>query len=104
MFYLIENAEATWGEHPYHWPRPPRKRPHWWQRQSVKRLRELEEIFGHLDDESLERYYIEVRKGQSVYEDAGGYLMRCYRTMCAEDVDEPISLETAARMFLDDND
>jgi hypothetical protein len=91
MFDRLELAEATWGFHPINWPRPPRGRPRFWQRQIRKRLSELEKVFGHLDDESLQRYWDEVAKGQSVYEDCGGYLLRCYRAMCGLSVEEPIS-------------
>jgi hypothetical protein len=97
----IELAELTWGPHPLDWPMPPPKRPHFWNRQSLARLRDLEGIFGHLSNEALQRYWQEVAKGQSVYEDCGGYLLRCYRAMCGLEIDEPLSLEDAVRMIAD---
>ena len=85
----IELAEATWGPHPLDWPMPPPKRPSFWHIQTVKRLRDLEGIFGHLSNEALQRYWNEVSKGQSVYEDCGGYLLRCYRAMLGMPVEDP---------------
>lgn len=85
----IYTAELTWGPHPFSWPCPPEKRPRWWQRKAVQRLRELEAVFGHLDDNALQRYWQEARKGQSVYEDAGGYMIRCYEAMIGKQTDEP---------------
>lgn len=97
----IELAERTWGPHPANWPRPPLKRPRFWQRQSVKKIRELEAVFGRLSNESLQRYYEEAERGQSVYEDCGGYFLRCYRAMIGESVIVPYTyqqaLEDAAR-------
>jgi len=85
----IEAAEYAWGPHPLDWPSPPPKRPPFWQRASRKRLRELEGVFGHLSDEALQRYWDEVGRGQSVYEDCGGYLLRCYQAMLGMEVEKP---------------
>lgn len=89
---MIDNftlAEITWGFHPIYWPRPPLKMPRWWQFRIKDRLRDLEDVFGPLDQAALDRYHAEARKGQSVYEDVGGYILRCYQAMAGEVVDEP---------------
>lgn len=88
---LFDIAANTWGPHPLDWPMPPPKRPPFWHRDSVKRLKALEDVFGHLDNDALQRYWNEVSKGQSVYEDCGSYLERCYRTMLGMLVEEPVS-------------
>lgn len=88
---LLDIAANTWGPHPLDWPSPPPKRPPFWHIQTVKRLRELEGVFGHLDNEALQRYWNEVAKGQSVYEDCGGYLLRCYEAMIGLTVEKPTS-------------
>lgn len=98
----IELAEETWGPHPLDWPCPPPKRPYVWQRQTVKRLRDLERVFGHLSDEALQAYWEEVGRGQSVYEDCGGYLIRCYRAMCGEEVIKPYTYSDAAADLIED--
>lgn len=98
----IELAEATWGPHPLDWPCPPPRRPYVWQRQTVKRLRDLEGVFGYLSDDALQAYWEEVGRGQSVYEDCGGYLMRCYRRMIGEDVIKPYTYSDAAADFIED--
>lgn len=89
-------AEQEWGFHPLCWPTPPRKRPHWWQRHERQSLRDLERLFGPLSNESLAQYWTEVSKGQSVYEDAGGYSLRCYAAMLGEAVAEPYTYVQAA--------
>lgn len=92
----IYTAQLVWGMHPSSWPRPPMERPRWWQRKAVRRLCELEDVFGHLSDNALQCYWIEVRKGQDIYEDAGGYMLRCYMAMIGKDVIKPYTYEDAA--------
>ncbi|CDX26923.1 hypothetical protein MPL3356_60620 [Mesorhizobium plurifarium] len=87
----LQVAEKMWGRHPYTWPRPPQRRPRWWQFRERRNLARLEAMFDHLSDEALGRYYQQVRLGQSVYEDAGGYLLRCYRAMLGLPVELPTS-------------
>ncbi len=86
---LLDIAANTWGQHPLDWPMPPPKRPHFWNRQAVRRLHDLESVFGYLSNEALQRYWSEVAKGQSVYEDCGGYLLRCYQAMNGQYVERP---------------
>ena len=87
----LKAAERVWGAHPSSWPRPPRRRPRWWQFEAKRRLARLEAAFDHLSDHDLARYYDEVALGQSVYEDAGGYMLRCYRAMLGLPVEAPVS-------------
>ena len=82
-------ASKKWGDHPASWPRPPREMPRWWQFRVKRRLRGLESVFGPIDAAALDRYWQEVRKGQSIYEDAGGAMLRCYAAMIGERVDWP---------------
>lgn len=71
------------------WPEPPEKMPRWWQFKLRKRLKELEIVFGPLDQEALDRYHIEIGIGQSIIEDAGGYLFRAYSAMLGLPVQLP---------------
>lgn len=98
----IELAEATWGPHPLDWPCPPPKRPYVWQIQSLKRLWELERVFGHLSDEALQDYWEEVGRGQSIYEDVGGYLIRCYRRMIRQEIIKPYTYSEATADLIED--
>lgn len=90
------SANERWGEHPMEWPLPPHSRPRWWQFRTRRTLADLEAVFGHLDNAALRRWWVELRKGQSVYEDAGGYLLRCYEAMAGREVEEPYTYEDAA--------
>lgn len=98
--YVYELARSTWGDHPISWPHPPRSKPRWWQFRERKRLAQMEYVFGVLDAAALRRYWYEVRKGQSVYEDAGGYMLRCYQAMMGYPVDEPYTYSRATADLL----
>ncbi len=86
----LKAAAKAWGAHPIGWPSPPLRRPLWWQFRERRRLYSLEAMFDRLSDEALSRYWAQVVLGQSVYEDAGGFLMRCYRAMLDLPVEEPV--------------
>lgn len=95
--YLTEIlAPSAWGPHPTEWPVPPRSRPRWWQFAAKRNLGELEYVVGRLSDEQLRAFWAERAKGQSVYEDAGGYLVRCYAAMLGEPTEEPYTYGQAA--------
>lgn len=87
----LKAAEQAWGAHPISWPRPPRQRPSWWQFGERRTLGRLEAMFDQLSNEALARYYEQARLGQSAYEDAGGYLLRCYRAMLGLPIEPHVS-------------
>lgn len=97
---LLSAAERTWGTHPMDWPDTPHYRPRWWQFRAKRLLREMEQVFGPIDDAAMLRFWRERRKGQSAYEDAGGYLERCYIAMLGGDVQEPLTYADAADALL----
>lgn len=72
----------------------------WWQWKELRyewRLDEALEAFGlpRITQEMRDAYWREVRKGQSVYEDAGGYLWRCWRAAFGLPVEEPYTYKQA---------
>lgn len=98
---LLEGAaRLRWGVHPIHWPVPPLVWPRWWQRRARRSITDLEAVFGTLTRLSLTRYWQQVHAGQSVYEDAGGYMIRCYRAMAGYPVEEPFTYAAAASALL----
>lgn len=99
--YLTEIlAPSVWGPHPMGWPVPPRSRPHWWQFAAKRNLDKLEYVFGRLSNNQLRTFWTESAKGQSVYEDAGGYMIRCYAAMIGEPVEPPYTYAQAASDLL----
>lgn len=94
-------APSVWGPHPISWPVPPRKRPCWWQFSARKNLAALEYVLGELPNEALARFWRERAEGQSVYEDAGGYLLRCYSAMLGEETQEPYTYDQAVSDLMD---
>jgi hypothetical protein len=68
--------------HPSQWPYPAPKPPRWWHFKDKARERELKAVSG-LTLTANERwwYWREVWKGQSVYDDVGGAVIRRYRAM-----------------------
>lgn len=81
----LDAAANTWGWHPMNWPRPYRQDPTFWQFAAKRRHKELLEIFGPYDRLA---YYREREKGQG-YDDAGGFMLRCYRAMIGLPPEEP---------------
>ncbi len=94
-------AQARWGEHPLWWPVPPRKMPRWWQFSARKKIADLTTVFGSLDQNALDRFWAEIQKGQSIYEDAGGYALRSYRAMAGERVEEPYTYQQSSSASLE---
>lgn len=95
--FMEDRANWKWNTtHPMEWPRPPRKMPRWWNIWGYASLRDTEEVFGLIDQSDLDRFWAEHAKGQSVYEDAGGYLIRCYSALMGEDTEEPYTYAQAA--------
>lgn len=94
--FMEDRANWKWNAtHPVGWPVPPRTMPSWMNLIGRYKLRDMEEAFGHLDQTALDRFWSERAKGQSVYEDAGGYLVRCYAAMAGHEVEEPYTYSKA---------
>ena len=91
---LLTSAELALG-HPMNWPVPPRTLPRWFELAKKRALREAEAWFGSLSQDDLDAFWAESAKGQSVYEDAGGYRLRCYRALLALSVEEPYTYKQA---------
>ena len=95
--FMEDRANWKWNaSHPMGWPTPPRKMPRWWNFGAYLRLLEMEEVFGRICQADLDRFWAEMAKGQSVYEDAGGYLIRCYAALIGEETEDPYTYEQAA--------
>lgn len=92
---LLTRAAERFGDHPMGWPVPPSTIPRWWQCRKSRRWRIVCDLFGNLSQDDLDAFWAEVGKGQSVYEDAGGYMLRCYRAMLALPVDDPYTYAQA---------
>lgn len=96
----LEFAAQTWGAHPMGWPVPPRRMPTWWQ--SRRSLRLLQAVFGELCQADIDRFWVESRKGQSVYEDAGGGMLRCYRALVGLPTEESYTYQAALADLIGD--
>jgi len=48
----------------------------------------LDNFFYELSWDEIHEYHRELRKGQSVYEDAGGYFIRCIKRLFGYPVDD----------------
>lgn len=93
-------AEFLWGEHPINWPTP--CQPRWWQFRQKRKMYEMQGVFGPLKTSNIEAFWRERRKGQSIYEDCGGYLLRCYRAMVGLPVEEAYTYDDAAADIIAD--
>ena len=91
---LLARADAALG-HPMHWPVPPRTLPRWYELAKKRALRRAETWFGPLSQEDLDAFWQEGAKGQSVYEDAGGCMLRSYRALLALSTEEPYTYRRA---------
>lgn len=98
--YMQDRAVYQWGEaHPISWPRPPRKIPSWFNFCGRAEIRNMEAVFGDIDQTALDRFWAEMAKGQSVYEDAGGYMLRCYEALAGFPTQEPYTYAQAIEGF-----
>lgn len=93
--FALEVLEQRWG-HPTQWPSPCERPPFWHQRRLRKRERDLvagiKEATGltKITLEMRKKYWRELRKGQDVYEDAGGFFWRAYAVMLGFRSAEPV--------------
>ncbi len=84
--FAEEMLSQRWG-HPARWPTPNVRAPKWLNFRSRKRERELlagiEQATGltEVTQEMRDLFWKELRKGQDVYEDAGGFFWRAYSVM-----------------------
>lgn len=92
---VLARVAEEFGDHPIHWPVPPRVVPRWWQFKRARQWREACAAFGNLSQADLDAFWAEARKGQSVYEDAGGSMSRCYRAMLALPTEAPYTYNDA---------
>lgn len=75
--------EHAFGCTVHGWPAIQPFAPKWWQRKAVKREAKVNAALatigkGPLTDAMRLAYWRQVRIGQDVYEDAGGYCWRCW--------------------------
>lgn len=99
--FMEDRANWKWNTtHPMDWKRPPRQMPHWFNLRGYAALRNLEEVFGLIDQADLDRFWAEHAKGQGVNEDAGGYLIRCYAALMGDETDEPYTYAQAAEELI----
>jgi hypothetical protein len=82
----LDAAARRWGWHPAGWMVPQRTKPRFWQRMQMRRDAKIKEVFGPFDRDA---YWRERDKGQG-HEDAGGYLLRCYRAMISIPIEETV--------------
>lgn len=100
--FMEHRANHKWNTtHPMDWPTPPRKIPHWFNIVGFIKLVEMEEVFGRINQSDLDRFWAEMRKGQSVYEDAGGYLVRCYAALMGLETEDHLTYAKATEILLD---
>lgn len=76
------------------WPMIPREKPRWWQRRMRRVERSINETIasvGHdpITEEDRAAYWKQVRMGQGIYEDAGGYIWRCWCAALSLPYEEP---------------
>lgn len=99
--FMEHMANWKWNAtHPSEWPVPPRKMPRWFNTVGWMAIRDMEEVFGIINQSDLDRFWTTRSHGQSVNEDAGGYLMRCYLALSGAGVEEPYTYGQAVQDIL----
>lgn len=88
-------AMLAYGRHPSDWPFPCEIKPRFWQRKGRSMDREVTKVFGRFDEADRRAFWKEIRKGQGIYEDAGGFLLRAYRAFVNLPVEPPYTLDEA---------
>lgn len=94
-FAVEARLNEAFGTRTVHgWPTIPMYRPAWWQwrvRRLELRINDALATVGRgpVTEYMRRAYWREVRRGQGIYEDAGGYSWRCYAVMLGLDVDAP---------------
>lgn len=84
MSITAETLAAAFGAGTIHEvPIPLRRKPRWWQFAARRYERNLDEGLaklgrGPVTEAMRNTYWFEVRKGQGIREDAGGYFWRCW--------------------------
>lgn len=81
-----EAFRRTFDTTVHDWPHPFRRPPRFWQRKAVARERRLNDAlvrqgYSPVTQEMRDRFYEQVSIGQDIYEDAGGYVWRCWQAM-----------------------
>ena len=70
----------------------------------ARMLRQQGYYLVHPDDlgwPDIHRFYAELHKGQSVYEDAGGYILRAIMALFGKKADPVVSYRNAAKALLE---
>jgi hypothetical protein len=93
MVLFLSDPFALVFDYPDIRPEP----PHFWQRSArleEARLNASLRVHGFppITQKARDTYWRELRKGQSVDEDAGGFLMRAWRAAFAQPVAEPLTV------------
>lgn len=91
---IFEHLTAAFGGTVHHWPDIPQSRPRWWMRQARSREAKINAAltglgFSPINDHMRAIYWRQVRFGQDIYEDAGGYCWRCWRAALGLPFREP---------------
>lgn len=81
---IFNKLEEVFGCTVHHWSSIPRRRPSWAQwhlRRAEARINDALKAVGKgpITDEMRDTFWQQVRMGQDVYEDAGGYFWRCWK-------------------------
>lgn len=80
--------------HPSEYPHIPNRRAKWWEFWNRKRDTKLDHVFQFcvarsFTDEDCQNYWLDVRRGQSPYEDAGGAMIRHWKAAFGEAFEAP---------------
>lgn len=79
---MLDRMEGVYG-HPTEWPRPAYTKPRFYQ--IARQLEEAQLARGlalhEITEDMRDRFYAEHALGQHWSDDAGGFLLRCYRAM-----------------------
>lgn len=103
VFARLPETTDTVHDYPVLW----RYAPKWWEFKKSRFERRLADgfkMFGlpPITQEMRDMYWREVRKGQSVYEDAGGYMLRCWLVALGADCEEPYTYSEAISDLFED--
>lgn len=77
------NLVVEFGEHVYRWPEMALTTPTWWHFKQRERERQINRALaavglGPITDGMRAEYWRQIHLGQDIFEDAGGYLWRCW--------------------------
>lgn len=84
--YVFQALEFFFKTTVHGWPVPMERAPRFWEYRKSRREVPIHQALRYigadpLTQEMRDRFYRQVRIGQDVYEDAGGYVWRCWQAM-----------------------